>query len=141
MDMCYEGTLVMPSSYAVMNEEEMTYVEGGAINIPRGLAAFALDAVLMLSPLGAAFAPLKYLGRAAGKALIKKFAGSITGILGWAISFLGGCAGSFAFNFPVSSLFGLVDNVLSCATSLGGIVSLIIDCTDRGGLDRWVTIG
>ena len=30
MDMCYEGTLVMPSSYAVMNEEEMTYVEGGA---------------------------------------------------------------------------------------------------------------
>ncbi len=30
MDMCYEGALVMPSSYAVMNEEEMTYVEGGA---------------------------------------------------------------------------------------------------------------
>lgn len=25
--MCYDGTLVMPSSYAVMNEEEMTYVE------------------------------------------------------------------------------------------------------------------
>lgn len=29
MNMCYEGALVMPSSYAVMNEEEMTYVEGG----------------------------------------------------------------------------------------------------------------
>ena len=29
MDMCYEGALVMPSSYAVMDEEEMTYVEGG----------------------------------------------------------------------------------------------------------------
>ena len=29
MEMCYDGTLVMPSSYAVMNEEEMTYVEGG----------------------------------------------------------------------------------------------------------------
>ena len=28
--MCYDGALVMPSSYAVMNEEEMTYVEGGA---------------------------------------------------------------------------------------------------------------
>ena len=27
--MCYDGALVMPSSYAVMNEEEMTYVEGG----------------------------------------------------------------------------------------------------------------
>ena len=29
MEMCYDGTLVMPSSYAVMEEEEMTYVEGG----------------------------------------------------------------------------------------------------------------
>lgn len=29
MEMCYEGTLVMPSSYAVMDEEEMTYIEGG----------------------------------------------------------------------------------------------------------------
>ena len=29
MEMCYEGALVMPSSYVVMKEEEMTYVEGG----------------------------------------------------------------------------------------------------------------
>ena len=30
MEMCYDGTLVLPSSYAVMDEEEMTYVEGGS---------------------------------------------------------------------------------------------------------------
>ena len=29
MELCYDGALVMPSSYAVMDEEEMTYVEGG----------------------------------------------------------------------------------------------------------------
>ena len=29
MEMCYDGALIMPGSYAVMNEEEMTYVEGG----------------------------------------------------------------------------------------------------------------
>ncbi len=29
MEMCYEGALVMPSNYAVMSEDEMTYVEGG----------------------------------------------------------------------------------------------------------------
>lgn len=29
MEMCYDATLVMPSIYAVMEEEEMTYVEGG----------------------------------------------------------------------------------------------------------------
>lgn len=32
MEMCYDGVLVMPSSYAVMSEDEMTYVEGGAWN-------------------------------------------------------------------------------------------------------------
>ena len=29
MDMSYDGTLVLPSSYAVIDEEEMSYVEGG----------------------------------------------------------------------------------------------------------------
>ena len=30
MEMTYGGALVMPSSYAMMDEEEMTYLEGGA---------------------------------------------------------------------------------------------------------------
>ena len=30
MEMSYGGTLVMPKSYAVMDQEEMCYVEGGA---------------------------------------------------------------------------------------------------------------
>ena len=29
MEMCYEGTLVMPSNYVVMDSEEMSYVDGG----------------------------------------------------------------------------------------------------------------
>ncbi|MCQ2464654.1 MAG: hypothetical protein MJ095_03620 [Oscillospiraceae bacterium] len=29
MEMCYDGALVMPNNYAVVNEEEMTYVDGG----------------------------------------------------------------------------------------------------------------
>lgn len=35
MDMCYDGALVMPSNYAVMNEDEMTYVDGGAWSVKR----------------------------------------------------------------------------------------------------------
>ncbi len=31
--MSYTAALKMPSSYAVMNEEEMTYLEGGGINV------------------------------------------------------------------------------------------------------------
>lgn len=30
MDMCYDGALVLPSSYAVMNENEMSYTEGAS---------------------------------------------------------------------------------------------------------------
>lgn len=29
MEICNNGTLIMPSNYAVLNTEEMTYVEGG----------------------------------------------------------------------------------------------------------------
>ena len=29
MEMCYNGALVMPSNYVVMDEEEMTYVNAG----------------------------------------------------------------------------------------------------------------
>ncbi len=29
MEMCYDGALIMPKNYAVVNEEEMTYVDGG----------------------------------------------------------------------------------------------------------------
>ena len=29
MEMMYDGALVMPKNYAVVNEEEMTYVDGG----------------------------------------------------------------------------------------------------------------
>ncbi|MCM1499738.1 MAG: hypothetical protein NC124_14850 [Clostridium sp.] len=31
MEMCYDEMLVMPGSYAVMDEAEMMYVEGGGI--------------------------------------------------------------------------------------------------------------
>ena len=33
MELCYDGALVLPSSYAVMDEEEMTYLEVQLINV------------------------------------------------------------------------------------------------------------
>ncbi len=46
MDMCYDGALVMPSNYAVMSEEEMTYVEGGgSITINRTTIKKALASI------------------------------------------------------------------------------------------------
>lgn len=45
MEMCYGGALVMPNSFAVMDEDEMMYVEGGmskrdmALNLLLGVVA------------------------------------------------------------------------------------------------------
>ena len=49
MDMCYDGTLVMPSNCVVMDEEEMTYVEGGGTT-----ALLAIASAGLLAPAGAA---------------------------------------------------------------------------------------
>ncbi|MDD6069921.1 MAG: hypothetical protein PUC12_03795 [Clostridiales bacterium] len=136
MDMCYDGALVMPSSYAVMDEEEMTYVEGGGV--PRWTAAAIIDAALLATPLGAAFAPFKYLGRAAGKALVKKYAGQIVGKMGWLLSKLGGAVGSATVNFTVGRFLGIFDAVVSCGTSIGGCISLILDASDSSGLNSWI---
>ena len=43
MDMSYDGTLVLPSSYAVMDEEEMSYVEGGWIGAPNWLVGGVIN--------------------------------------------------------------------------------------------------
>lgn len=54
MDMCYDGTLVMPSSYAMMEEEEMVYVEGGgkiSLGLKIGKNSFVIHA---LSAVGSA---------------------------------------------------------------------------------------
>lgn len=41
MEMTYGGTLVMPSSYAVMDEEEMMYLEGGKFTLDTALSFIA----------------------------------------------------------------------------------------------------
>ncbi|MBQ5473390.1 MAG: hypothetical protein IIT65_01550, partial [Lachnospiraceae bacterium] len=46
MEMCYDGALVMPSSYAVMDEEEMTYVEGGLCKKYSGATGWAVASIL-----------------------------------------------------------------------------------------------
>ena len=42
MEMCCDGALVLPSSYAVLDEKEMTYVEGG-VALPNWLVGNAIN--------------------------------------------------------------------------------------------------
>jgi len=51
MELCYDGGLVMPRNYALMSEDEMTYVEGGgwiawAFAMTGGVAAATAGAIL-----------------------------------------------------------------------------------------------
>ena len=55
MTMCYEGALVMPSSYAMMDEEEMTYLEGGKFYGVTLTAAQCGDVATTLGALGLSF--------------------------------------------------------------------------------------
>ena len=89
MDMCYDGALVLPSSYAVMDEEEMTYLEGGKeiANLSKKQCINGLCAI-GLSPQVAIAGALTY---TLAKCLINKvskFGGLATavvaGILTWA---------------------------------------------------------
>ena len=48
MEMCYQGALAMPKSYAVMDEDEMMYVEGGGIK--RDTLAWWINAFAYLIP-------------------------------------------------------------------------------------------
>ena len=59
MEMTYDGMSVMPSSYAVMDEEEMTYVEGGGtltLGIKIGKNSFIVS---MLAAVGSALTVAK----------------------------------------------------------------------------------
>ena len=49
MEICYDGALVMPKNYAVVDEEEMEYVDGGEITLAAATAMIGgLIAVVQL---------------------------------------------------------------------------------------------
>ncbi|MCI9370376.1 MAG: hypothetical protein HFH65_08685 [Lachnospiraceae bacterium] len=84
MEMCYDGTLVMPSSYIAMDEEEMTYVEGGGtikLNFSRDFLRDCLTATLS----GVTAIVCGIIGTVAGGPLGCIIGGGIGAALGWII--------------------------------------------------------
>lgn len=89
MDMCYDGTLVMPSSYAMMDEDEMSYVEGGIrFTVKKDTCATIttyINTVIGVCAAALGFAALeKKLTRVIGRVAsgIIRIAGSVGGIIG-----------------------------------------------------------
>ena len=131
MEMCYDGALVMPKTYAAVSEDEMTYVEGGW-RIKRGWAAVAIDVVAMcICP---SLAPIKFLGKQAAKALVKRF---LPKLAGWAAR-----AASMALGIAINVTSGSIGSWLLgnawCFTSVGGVISLILDKVVDGKIDGYI---
>lgn len=68
MEMCYDGALVMPKNYAVVNEEEMEYVDGAG-RLPNWAVAGAINVGISLI-IGGIAGGFKALANSANKAAV-----------------------------------------------------------------------
>lgn len=119
------------------DRDEMEYIEGG---FPRWCVSIPVDALLLATPLGLAMAPLKYLGRTAAISLLKRYAGTLSGIIGWAVTKAVGAAGSALFNITGSSLLNLLIPNLGSFTSIGGIVAFAADYFSDGAVNNNIVL-
>lgn len=113
MEMCYDGALVMPNSFALMNEDEMMYVEGGG--------SITINKTTVNKALNIAFGTLStycmFTGKAGkdvAKAIGKKIAGAAFKV-GKALLRVKGFAG-FALQAAACAIVGFV---AACAITIG----------------------
>ena len=114
--------LRMPSSYALMDNDEMEYLEGGANGWwnKRSTVAAAIDIAITCITLGKSLTTT-----AACKKLLKSHKGAITKKLKTQlIKLFGSAAGAYA-----SSVVSIALTV--AGTSIGGLLAYGIDCIDK----------
>ena len=134
MEMCYDGALVMPGSYAVMSEDEMTYVEGG-IKVSSWVVGAAID--VALSAIG--IWNVSAIGWLMGKGL-SKLCNGITKKVGSKIigKILKNKVLQTGLGSYITSKIGMLGTVLGM-TSLGGMIATTWDAWDKS-LDGKITI-
>lgn len=125
MEMCYDGALVMPKSYAVMDQDEMCYVEGGGLGQKKynkvTNVAIVIDCALIVLGFGAAV----YSARTGMKCLVKVANGNTSREL---IKKLTTCIGvSMAATFWTAMDLAMT----AFGTSAGEILAEALDRADR----------
>ena len=95
MEMCYDGTLVMPQNFSVVTADEMEYVDGGLYisNATLWDCCRIAFCTAGLNPIGATLVALgaykAYTILAAGVSTIAKALGIAAGPIGWVLGLLG----------------------------------------------------
>jgi len=120
-----EMALQMPSNYVEVTEDEMMYVDGGAC-IPRWSVAVPLDIAALATPVGLALAPVKFLGKSAAKALVKKMAPKLAGLA----STLARTVLGASINITTGTVLNMISRDLASFTSVGGVISYVLDYSD-----------
>ncbi len=134
MEMCYNGVLVMPSNYAVVDADEMMYLEGG-IKVSSWIVGAAIDVGLSALGIWNVSAIGWLMGEGISKlckGVTKKVSSKIIGkVLKRKVLQTG--LGSY-----ITSKIGVVGTVLGM-TSLGGMIATTWDAWDKK-LDGKITI-
>ncbi len=96
MTMTYDGTMVMPKNYAVVTEDEMTYVDGGAYIDNQTLQK--VMCVMAFCPIPTVCIAIGYYKLttliAAGMAALCSKLGALGGPIGFGIGLAVGCLGA-----------------------------------------------
>ncbi len=107
MELCYDGALVMPSSYMVMDEDEMSYTEGGeAKYLSKQQCINGLISVGINSPQAAIAGALTF---TLAKLFIKKVA-AFCGVAAVVVSTILSWAATQVVNFGISVARGAINN-------------------------------
>ena len=134
MEMRYDGTLALPSSYVQMNDDEMTYTSGG-LDVETWIVGAAID--VGLSAIGVWNESA--IGWLMGQG-ISKLCSNITKVVGG--KYIGNILKSNVLQTGlgsyITSKIGIFGTVLGM-TSLGGMIATVWDMWD-GSIDNTVKI-
>lgn len=123
MEMCYEGTLVMPSNYSDLDEEEMMYVDGGGITCSKlaNRINIAVSALLLVAGIGSGAASVAWFTKNSVKGLV---VASLKGAIKSTLA---------AFGFSAfSGIYGLLSTVNGKWTIGYGVAWLIDNKLESG---------
>lgn len=130
MEMCYDGALVMPCNYTVMDEEEMSYTDGGAyLNImTTGVCGAILNTAIGIAVGGVAGGVAGIIKKKGEKEAAKFFARTVASKLkAFGLKKLAGSVGtiaSFILNY----------------SDMGGAVASWVDSNDAHPNDSWISV-
>lgn len=125
MEMTYDGRLVMPTSFATMDEEEMTYVEGG-FRAKSSTVAWWINVAWATVSLG--------FGLYGGISKLLRYRGRT--YLVQSVKYLTRSAG---ISLGISAINGILSTILTVTNqSVGSVIVMGLNLIDKDRSNKWI---